>query len=340
MATLEVFQVIIQGLDNLLIYTRQKDLTTQWIALLLIRAIATARYNISGIRSGSAIGYWQESFGLGMKSHDWEARDYALKASNRIFMQILDQVRSSLGSPEEKNTHVKSLQALADSACSLHFNERPLRLPLASYYSSVGRQDIAKGFLEHEMRTAISLLSDDYPENDKEGYTKIAQILTHIHDDFNALSAWSLCGPNERFNEDGGIQTQDAEESRPEHNIASPKLEATPIAQPAEPMYRSCDGLCDKELTFADSLWFCKVCNDVQFENQCLQKLRDGTLPFYVCSPNHDFLHVPSWVDEYQATGKGRVRVGGELIDGRRVGDSIVPVEQWLDTIKKDWNIG
>ena len=100
-----------------------------------------------------------------------------------------------------------------------------------------------------------------------------------------------------------------------------------------------CDGRCNKSLTWASSLWKCKVCDDVDFEDECLERLKKGTLTRFVCSPDHDWLYVPSWVDEYRATGVGRVRIGGELVDGKRSGGRIVSVEEWLDTIRKKWNI-
>lgn len=101
----------------------------------------------------------------------------------------------------------------------------------------------------------------------------------------------------------------------------------------------SCDGRCGKLLTYADSLWFCKVCDDVQFEDECMQKLHQGTLARYVCSPDHEWLRVPSWTDEYRATGKGHVRMGGDLQDGKRVGGQIVPIEEWLGMIREKWGI-
>ena len=118
-----------------------------------------------------------------------------------------------------------------------------------------------------------------------------------------------------------------------------------------------CDGQCNKRLTWATHLWKCKVCDDVDFEDECLEKLKSGTLTRFVCSkffipfmklmtlcssilgPDHEWLYVPSWVEEYRVTGKGRVRVGGELVDGKRVGGEIIPVAEFLDMIREKWGI-
>ena len=81
------------------------------------------------------------------------------------------------------------------------------------------------------------------------------------------------------------------------------------------------------------------MCDDIQFEDECFKKLKEGTLTRFVCSPDHDWLRVPSWTEEYRATGKGRVRVRGELQNGKRVGGEIVEVEKWLDMIREKWGI-
>lgn len=58
-----------------------------------------------------------------------------------------------------------------------------------------------------------------------------------------------------------------------------------------------------------------------------------------MCAADHEWLLVPSWLDEYEATGKGRVRVGGAMEDGKRIGGEIVSIEEWLDMIREQWGI-
>lgn len=58
-----------------------------------------------------------------------------------------------------------------------------------------------------------------------------------------------------------------------------------------------------------------------------------------MCAADHGWLLVPSWVDEYKATGKGRVRIGGVIADGKRIGGEIILIEEWLDTIRERWGI-
>lgn len=101
-----------------------------------------------------------------------------------------------------------------------------------------------------------------------------------------------------------------------------------------------CDGGCGTVWRYADDLYSCKICADVQFDLRCLNKLRAGTLKRVVCSPEHEWLHVPPFSDEeYHKVGKGNVRMGGTLVDGARQGGEIVPIAVWLDALRDQWGI-
>lgn len=195
-----------------------------------------------------------------------------------------------------------------------------------------GKQIASQELLLNEMKNGIDILSDDDPTNDVAGYIMIADILTHTGDDLNALSAWSLIGPGVRYEKTGDEKAKDGTEP------SLPAQKTSPVQEDWASGYY-CDGLCDKHMTVADSIWCCKLCSSVQFHDECREKLLKGALTHFVCSPEHDWLHVPPLIDEFQATGKGRVRVEGELKDGKRVGGRIVAVEDWLDTIKVTWGI-
>lgn len=205
-----------------------------------------------------------------------------------------------------------------------------LRLPMAALYNEANKRDEAKKLLLNDMKSGLDYLSDKDPENDYLGYELIANTLMHAGDDLNALSAWSLYWP-ERYSRN------DEDGAKPDENLSDEEREAAKEKDMKFP--RWCDGACTVRWTYADSIWFCKVCDNVQFDDACLRKLRKGTLQKVVCSPEHTFLKVPSWTKELKATGKDRVRVGGELVDGKREGGRIVPVEEWLDGVRGLWGI-
>lgn len=94
-----------------------------------------------------------------------------------------------------------------------------------------------------------------------------------------------------------------------------------------------CD-VCRKSLGWGEEgVWYCTVCYEVNFCNVCIAKLRNGTLPHYVCSPYHKYVHLP-WIEEYLDTPEGHVRVGGHLEDGKRIGGDFMEINIWLDGIR------
>lgn len=94
------------------------------------------------------------------------------------------------------------------------------------------------------------------------------------------------------------------------------------------PVFNSCSGYCGVEWNFADDIYVCKDCFDVQFDKRCWDLLRSGPLGFNVCSKDHDFLHVPKYdAEEASRVGKKNVRVGTEII----------PTREWLQAIRLDW---
>jgi len=118
------------------------------------------------------------------------------------------------------------------------------------------------------------------------------------------------------------------------------KLTVTPYEdRKVNPVVR-CDGGCGMVWTYADDFYICKTCADIEFDFKCLEKLRAGTLKRVACSRDHDFLHLPPFSkEEYQKVGKGNVRVGGTLVDGTRQGGEIIPIADWLQSLRDEWDI-
>ncbi|KAE9369344.1 hypothetical protein N431DRAFT_380216 [Stipitochalara longipes BDJ] len=102
----------------------------------------------------------------------------------------------------------------------------------------------------------------------------------------------------------------------------------------------SCDGKCGLQWSYADDLYSCKSCPDVQFCKDCRDKLKAGKLQMFICSADHDWLHVPKWDDEeYAKVGRGKVKIGGTWDGERRIGGETVSIEAWLDLLKDQWGV-
>ncbi|KAK2752745.1 hypothetical protein FQN55_005876 [Onygenales sp. PD_40] len=91
-----------------------------------------------------------------------------------------------------------------------------------------------------------------------------------------------------------------------------------------------CDGPCTNRWTYADDLYDCRDCTDVQFCETCLGDHEAVTLERMVCGKSHEFMHVPKWEEiEALKIPKGQVKVGEEIMS----------IPDWLNTIRREWGI-
>ena len=341
------FQTILLALQKALSFAQHSNMISSAVDLHLGYGVALAHYSNEETekRRDLALVQWKQCCLIGFKSGEWGNQYQAINAASFVFNYHFSKARASLKFSQsdtvDYNFHVKEMEDLAEEACRPQYDERPLRLSLASFYTLEGCQEKAQKLLTNELRAGIDLLSDDDPENDVMGYSTIANVLMHVGDNLNALSAWSLYGPRERHTNDEPEQASQNPNAHPEGETQDIDVKASAAGAWAspEPLPFYCDGRCNKSFTYADSLWFCKVCYNVNFCDECLWKVQTGTLPCYVCAADHEWLLVPSWVDEYKATGKGRVRVGGVFKDGKRVGGGVVGIDKWLDTVREEWGV-
>jgi tetratricopeptide (TPR) repeat protein len=189
----------------------------------------------------------------------------------------------------------------------LSFIDIDPKLTLGRYFQLTQQKDEAMASARAHIKIALDLLSDNDPANDWQGYYKLATVLTHLDDDLNAKTAWSLIRPYDQpVVEDGGMVANRG------------------------PLWNACAGDCDHDWEFTDAIYICKDCLDVQFDKRCWELLRTQKEIFNVCDHRHEFLHVPEWyADEQQKVEPGMVKVG----------DSIVPIEEWLTGIRTTWGL-
>ena len=65
-----------------------------------------------------------------------------------------------------------------------------------------------------------------------------------------------------------------------------------------------------------------------------------GKLPIFICSPEHDWLHIPKWDDEeYAKVGRGKLKVGRTWDGEKRVGGEVVMIESWLNLLRGEWGV-
>lgn len=207
--------------------------------------------------------------------------------------------------------HLENVAALKRGEYDLH-DTHPARL-LARYHALQGDEQKTKNVLRGYIKLNLDLLSDDDPLNDWQGYNGLAMHFMFAGHDADALAAWSLITPNDAMGNAGNPATSDTTDGI---------LEG--------PLRDLCDGGCGTYWTFADNFYVCKYCEYINFDQQCLDNMRNGTLGFKICNPDHEMLHVPAYDSvERQRIGEGNVKVGEE----------IMPVNEWLQRIRKEWGI-
>ena len=255
--------------------------------------------------------------------------------------------------------------------------DRQVRYLRGRYYSVMGEREKAMEYLKPSIELGLALLSDDDPSNDHTGYETLADCFTFFSDEKNALAAWSLIRPTTNLPvkqpaKDSAPSTIESKESRPPgiHTVNAAKgsftedsnvqgteeivstedgnefqnQAPTPFSpptltrsatsykakKPLGPLDNGCDGNCGTSWTYPDDIYACKDCIDVWFDPGCLELLKKGELTWDVCNKNHEFLHIPKY-DFERAEEIG--------MDNVAVGDKVMSVKDWLDSIRVEWGV-
>lgn len=183
---------------------------------------------------------------------------------------------------------------------------------VAWYHALHGNEQKSKDALRTQVKRSIDILSDDDPLNDWQGYRGLARYFMCAGQDADCLAAWSLIVPYDDI--------------EPQSSLSQSSL-STALRGPMSDM---CDGGCHTIWEFADNFYVCRECDYMEFDPECLKRLREGTLGDRICGQDHKMLYVPAYDGAlWQKIGKGNVMVGEEVIS----------VRDWLQRIKEKWGI-
>lgn len=164
------------------------------------------------------------------------------------------------------------------------------RLYLARYYTNQGDITRAKQIVRDLVKGCLDVLTDDVEENDMDAYNQLLWIFIPLNDHENVKT-----------------------------------LRALTVQRFGKHIQINCDGDCNRSWGLNEEMWWCKDCIDVNFESECLVKVKNGRLPFSICNDSHQFLQVPE------------VDVTNAPADCVRVGEEWIPVDDWFARIEKDY---
>jgi tetratricopeptide (TPR) repeat protein len=348
-------QHTLEALRSAIDDARRNDLTVSQGVLLLYQGIVLARGTTDDARLQQAVYSWEDCQSLYLASR-YDLMETHRLAACYVTQYHFQQATKQGASAQECEQHFNKLLKISRIADTWTHSFRPTSF-LASYYVHQDQPEEARKLFMEEIVDALDILSDRDPDNDYYGYKLLANVLMYTGDDLNALSAWSMLGPNDTYPSSNpstpGTPSDDDEtavnnvEGAPVSSLTTPvpKLPSEPEPEEstrdrAGPLSYFCDGRCDSSWSYANDMYICRYCPDTQFTGDCLEKLKSNKLRRFICHPDHSWLHVPVWSDkEALEVGKGNVRVYGELVDGRRVGGKIVDVHEWLDEIREKWGV-
>lgn len=221
---------------------------------------------------------------------------------------------------------------------------------VVAFSNIVGLREEARAIMKSDMTDALDILTNDDPADDGFGLSMLFRALLCYGDVVGASSIWSFwdrdalaqrreterkAAASSQINGGGATSSGQAEEDQPK---ASPA--------PEDSYFFNCDG-CEEYWESIDmkELWICKFCPNCGFCQKCIKDLRAGRLKKLVCSGEHEhtlFLHYD--YEEEEVVGSN-VKIGWELIesnggrDRQRKGGRIVTLKQWVDELRKEWDI-
>lgn len=271
-----------------------------------------------------------------------------LNLAYHYFNCALDAVDGSV----EVDKNIKKLERLAKSKAkptdelSTVINCNPASFTLGIWYRRIGEQEKADACFRVHMKEILQILSDNDPSNDSEGFMRLYQLLAAIGNDKEVIAFTHSLKYEEALEEsaqlddrgsspsDGDVvatpaksDTEDVRTADAENvgEVDAGEKESTDGVDEVEEDHGArCDG-CWKEIPF-HSLYVCRYCLNIGFCEDCLSRLKGGTLDKKVCHPCHDWLYIPP--ADYEI-------VPGKLfIDGK-----MIPIRDWINGLKVKWKV-
>ncbi|TGO52871.1 hypothetical protein BCON_0133g00160 [Botryotinia convoluta] len=246
-------------------------------------------------------------------AYDYEQNIFTLQSRLLAHFRLAIKIRQDnprsqheqqlLDALEAEKIYLRSYFPISDMQLILSTS---IKAFLASYYSQSKDFVKAQNLFRDDVITAISILEDEYLDNDPIGVfysywrsSKRAQCLALLY-------------PNDTL-----ARSDDDEDE----------------STRSGPLDAKCEGGCGKKWTYADDFYMCKSCYQSIFCGDCLEKLKTNRLTTWACHPEHSWLHVLPWKDDNVA-GEGMVRVMDESNSPKEV-----KISDWIKDLNRIWEI-
>ena len=259
-----------------------------------------------------------------------------------------------------------------EDAKGMGLSHAEVRALVGRYYSAVGDIEKAKDEIRPSVDVGIKLLSDEDPENDWQGYVKLADALMHYRDDANAIAAWSLIQPteglpiavaametNSRSASNAGLMNGDLQSSTPNGAVVEPALTSDAQKEESEgddsedaasfkppPLRRANTSRTTRSMQGpihyncdgrCGKSW--TYSDDVYVCRECVDVQFDAGCIEKLRQGNIgrdicDPSHTFMYVPPWDIDSLKRAQQGKVL-----VGDQVLEVNEWLNGIKREWGL-
>ena len=163
---------------------------------------------------------------------------------------------------------------------------------LGRWYRLNGLYENARACFLPSVQESLQILSDDDPDNDGLAYFILMDVFMAVGDDKNAIAAYYLFSNTDYFSA------------------------------------YFCRGRCHGKLTSLGNFYICRYCFDICFCEDCMKLTKDGKMSLDVCSPLHQWLHIPPR-PPIDTRDKSQVIVDGTLVE----------MEDWKNSLRREWQI-
>jgi hypothetical protein len=278
------------------------------------------------------------------------------QAVSKVTRVLMVTIRSESSREEQSLAMIQLIDKLVEVSTAngddFMFNERVTGV--ARLLLTLGDEDRARNMVRQKLLDGFRN-TEDNPTTFKYAFwlREVAGVLQAFDDEINAIAAWSLAVPDmddaKEENPDDQSTTEadhdgtGSQDEQQVHGGAEPDVEDKEASSghkemspdPKEsllrgPLGNTCDGRCGTLWTYADNMWVCKDCADVQFDPVCYDKLKNRTLERRVCSPLHHHFYIrPFQKERWLATPEDQMWVDGSLMSKK----------DWVEKIKVEWKI-
>ncbi|PKK47698.1 hypothetical protein CI102_6702 [Trichoderma harzianum] len=362
---------LLDATDQAIEAARKKGMEIELLALLLLRGLASLFNDLQDSQSSpQAVAFWIDSYTtmdqlirkVDNEEDVWRYQTFYRSIVGHLSSYYFEQARKS--------------SDLSEYYLKLEELRRGFRFPgiegihaadlfTSAFHTLHGNRAAARETVKQYMRISMDNLSDDTDENDY--WAAYIQFKSKALNLEAGPQQWLIdemtkfvkakcplgATQSDRVNAvktelEARLAATSKEGDEPkqtelcmEIQKALAALESVQSKDIAKTFGYTCDGTCgETPLDFNNGLNVCKYCWNVGFCDECLPQLKANKLKKIVCSPSHEWLAIPKWNPRGNAAARdGVVQVGGELVDGVRVGGETVTVKEWLASLKKEWQL-